>query len=231
MAESELLLVRRAVQGDRAALTQLLSDHQQRLYRVALRMVGDHEDATELAQEAMLRIVEHIGSFNGQAAFSTWVTRIVMNLSISHLRKRKLRVTASLDTPANPAQANGQAAPLVQLIEDHREPGPDRRVQQEEMLAQLQTAMDRVDGDLRAVLVLRDIQQMDYAQIAQTLEIPVGTVKSRLFRARLALRRQMYKLGPPGGEHDHQDAPATTDAPLPEPSVGAKGSRPEFPTG
>ena len=238
MAEStDRHLVRKAVQGDRGALSQLLRQHDRRIYNVVFRMVGDREDASELTQEAMLRIVQHIGGFDGQAAFTTWIIRIAMNLSISHLRKRKLRSTASLDATPGSGQFDGQAAPLQQMIEDYREPGPAQRVQQDEMLNHLYTAMDRIEDDLRAILVLRDIQEMEYTQIAQVLAIPIGTVKSRLFRARLSLRRQMYKLYPAQQTQDRLDQPRPSSSDPSQPNTGpgasvdAQSLRPEFPTG
>lgn len=128
-----------------------------------------------------------------------------MNQSISHLRKRRLRRTVSLDQPGR--SDNGPddlATALKHRIEDTREPGPDQCVQDSEMLDRLKQAISHLDDDFKAVLVLRDIDQMDYAQIGKTLEVPVGTVKSRLFRARLALRQEMDRLcsvaGRLGGE-------------------------------
>ena len=191
-------LVEAARQGDRGALGQLLKRYQHRLYNVAYRMVTNRDDAAEVAQEAMLRAVEHIGGFEGKARFGTWLTRIVMNLSIAHLRKMKHRRTVSLDRPAAGAAGglNDEPRPLGQMLADSREPQPAASVEQDEMLQHLATALERLDDDFRGVLTLRDLEQMDYQQMAEVLEIPIGTVKSRLFRARLALRDQMAKLEP-----------------------------------
>ena len=93
----EKQLVERVMDGDRSALGPLLEHYQHRLYNVALRMVSNRDDAAEVAQEAMLKIVQNVDGYNGQAAISTWMIRITMNLSISHLRRRRLRHTASLD--------------------------------------------------------------------------------------------------------------------------------------
>lgn len=203
---SEAKLVAAIRRGDQAALGDLLSRYQNRLYNICLRMVGDRDDAAELTQEAMLRIIQHIGDHQGHSALSTWMIRIVMNLSISHLRKRRRRHTVSLDadyTHSGGGDGSGgggdgedQTAALRRRMADFREPCADQSVETHEMLEHLHEAMDRLDDDHKAVLVLRDIDELDYQQIAELLVIPVGTVKSRLFRARLALRELMMQRYP-----------------------------------
>ena len=193
-------LIVQAQEGDHGALSELLQSHQKRLFNTALRMVGNHDDAAEVTQETMLKIIEHIGDFNGQANISTWMTRITMNLSFSHLRKRRIRQTVSLDADGQANRSGAgtdQLTPLREQIANQREPEPQSRVQKDEMVAQLQATLNVLQDDLRAVLVLRDIDEMDYQQIAHVLTIPVGTVKSRLFRARLALRQEMAKDSTP----------------------------------
>lgn len=193
-AEHELLA--RIRRGDQAALGQLLQRHQKRLYNVCLRMVGNRDDAAELTQDTLLKVVEHIGGFRASSKLTTWMIRIAMNQSISHLRRRRLRHTASLDGPAANGRApDDQTTALRDRLADTREPGPEQRVQMHELGAQIQSAMGLLDPEFRAVLVLRDVDQMDYQQIAEVLELPVGTVKSRLFRARLAMREQLANAG------------------------------------
>jgi RNA polymerase sigma-70 factor (ECF subfamily) len=193
MPDDDPALLQRAREGDHAALGQLLSAHQGRVYGVCLRMVRHPDDAAELAQDTLVKVVQKLGDFRGDARFSTWVTRIAMNLSLSHLRKRKLRQTVSLDQPAHAAAVTPRGAMLA-----GGELPPDQRVEEAEMQRLLQSALGRLEPDQRAVLVLRDLQQLDYAEIARALELPVGTVKSRLFRARLALRQMMEHHEPDG---------------------------------
>jgi len=204
----EARLMELARNGDRDAMGTLLESYRQRLFNVCLRMVGSRDDAAELTQDAMVKIVQHLNTYNGASAFSTWIIRIAMNLSISHLRKQKLRQAASLEACA-PAANGEQSRSLRDRLADHAEPGPAHRVQQRELVEHLYGTLARLDEDLRAVLVLRDIDQMDYQQIASVLDIPVGTVKSRLFRARLALRREMLQVCPPdeGGEMSRGETP------------------------
>ncbi len=178
--------------GDRAALGVLLKQHERRLYNVCLGMVSHREDAAEVTQDALLKIIRNIDRFRGESKFSTWSTRIAMNQSISFLRKRKLRRMPSLEVERDGPE--GPRAMLRDRLEGTGEPGPDHRVEQEEMIELLREALGRLDEPFKAVLVLRDLEGLDYHQVAQTLEVPVGTVKSRLFRARLALRQEMEKL-------------------------------------
>ncbi len=187
----EAQLLEQATSGDPAALSRLLQSHQNRLYNVALRMVSNRDDAAEVTQDAMVKIIEHIGSFQGKARVGTWMVRIVMNQCISHLRKRKLRHTTSLDDAPD-----DQMTALRNQLADPREPDIESGVQTKELLGHLHAAMGQLDESFRAVLVLRDIDELDYDQISDVLEIPVGTVKSRLFRARLALRQAMAKMLP-----------------------------------
>ena len=189
-------LISRVTQGDRAALGDLLEQHRHRFFNVAIRMVGHREDAAEVTQDAMLKIIEGIGTFQGQAAITTWMIRIIMNTAISHLRKGRLRQTVSLDAPGA-ADADRAGGGIQEQLADHREPTPDQGVQHQELIRCLKDAISRLDTDSHSVLVLRDIDQMDYQQISEVLEIPVGTVKSRLFRARLSLRNQMLEQSTP----------------------------------
>ncbi len=204
----EQALLAKARRGDQQALGELLVAYQDRLYNVCLRMVSHPDDAAEVCQDVLMKVIQGLARFRGDSGLGTWMTRIAMNQSISHLRRRRVRRTVSLDQPFGSDNGpDDQASALRHQIQDSREPGPDQCVQDSEMLARLHQAMANLDDDFRAVLVLRDIEQQDYAQIGKTLEVPVGTVKSRLFRARLALRKEMDRLcsvgestgGLPGG--------------------------------
>lgn len=205
-AESDPLLDR-AIAGDRHALGLLLSQHQKPLYNTVLRMVSNADDAAEVTQEAMLKIVQHIGGFRRDAKLTTWMTRIAMNQAISHLRKRRTRDAVSLESSGRPSLGSGsnqdQAASLRSALADHREPSAEHCVETRDTAERLQSAIDRLDDDFKAVLVLRDLQQLDYAEIAEALELKVGTVKSRLFRARLAVREMLQHHTPP----DHAAGP------------------------
>lgn len=190
------VLVLEAQRGDRKSLERLLSMHADTIFAICLRMSGRSETARDLAQDAMVRLIETLDSYDGRAKFSTWMTRVVINLCITHQRRMKLRRHGSLDAPLG----GEDSSPGWAVREQEREPIAAERVEQGEMIARLRIAMDRIEPDARAILVLRDVRGFDYARIGEVLDMPVGTVKSRIFRARAALREQMERLGQPAGE-------------------------------
>jgi len=179
----EMQLVDAHRDGDPAALTELLSAYQRRIYGVCIRMVRDPDLAADLTQESLVKVIDGLDGFDGRAALSTWVIRVTMNCCLGHLRKAQIRRHASLDEPLA-----GSSTPLSAAIAGGREPPASESVEQSEMGEVLMRALETLEPPMRAVLVLRDLQDLDYQQIGTVLGVPVGTVKSRLFRARAALR-------------------------------------------
>lgn len=194
MHEDDDKLAQLAARGNHKALTELLGRYEDRVYGVCYRMTHHPDDALDCAQQTMLKIIQNIARFEGSAAIGTWIYRIATNESISHLRKLKVRKTVSLDQPQTQRSDRQRPATMGDNLPDPRELSPDEHVQKKETLALLRKALSLLDADHRSVLVLRDTQQLDYQQIGDILELPVGTVKSRIFRARLALREQMLAL-------------------------------------
>ena len=190
----ELELLRRAQRGQREAYGQLVLLYQDRLYNAVLRLVGDREEARELTQEAFTRGLMKLDSFRGDASPYTWLFRIAVNLAISQLRKIKRHRTFSLDAGSN---GNGrhstddQASGLVDRLASTKTARPSDDLEDREQGEQVMAALGRLDAEYRAVLVMRDIEGFDYQQMAEVLELPLGTLKSRLFRARLALRDEL----------------------------------------
>ena len=185
MAEAEeLLLVDRIRAGDTSAWMDLLTGYQNRLYAVCFRMVRNPETAADLTQDAMVKIIQGLDRYDGRARLSTWMIRITMNVCLSWLRAQKLRRHASLDAP----QSGKAPRTIAQSLDQSREQPADARVEYDERHEALLAALFELAPDHRAILLLRDAHDMEYDQIAQVLDIAVGTVKSRLFRARTALR-------------------------------------------
>jgi RNA polymerase sigma-70 factor, ECF subfamily len=180
MAQQAARLMRQAQQGDRLAFGQIVTLYQDRIYNATLRLVGDVEEARELTQEAFTRALVKLEDFRGDSQPYTWLFRIAVNLSISRLRKVQRHREFSIDenTGENGSRASRSPQPLEAM---------EKRERDQEVLA----ALGRLDTDYRAVLVMRDIEGFDYQQMASVLDLPLGTLKSRLFRARLALRDEL----------------------------------------
>lgn len=197
----DVVLLQKAQAGDRGAYGQIVVLYQDRLYNAVLRLVGDRDEARELTQEAFTRGLEKIDSFRGDASPYTWLFRIGVNLAISQLRKVRRTRVFSLDRPSGGSRAgrNGhagfdddQAAGLVDRVtRDRGEATPPERAEKHERDQAVLAALGRLDAEYRAVLVMRDIEGFDYQQMADVLGLPLGTLKSRLFRARMALRDEL----------------------------------------
>jgi len=175
-------LVERAQAGDRGALGELLERYERRTYNLAFRLMGNHADACDAAQEALVRVCIRLHNFRGDSAFSTWLYRVVTNTCLDELRRRGRGRHASLDDGLQmeegtvPRQAADEAQGPVEYAERH------------EVQAAVQRAIARLPYEYRVVVILRDIQDLSYQEIATVLDTTLGTVKSRLHRARQALR-------------------------------------------
>jgi len=194
---SELDLIKKAQTGDRAAYGRLVQLYQDRLYNAVLRLVGDHDEARDVAQETFTRGLDKIDGFRGDASPYTWLFRIATNLSISRLRKVQRHRTFSLDRPGGSTSSapsanenDDQAGGLTNRLATEQ-PTPDELLETRERNQKVLEALGRLDAEYRAVLVMRDIEGFDYQQMADVLGLPLGTLKSRLFRARLALRDEL----------------------------------------
>jgi len=189
--EIELLLAYR--RGDRHALSRLLEMYQDRLFAICVRMVTDQDRARDLLQDSMVRIIQGLDKYSGRSRLSTWMIRVTMNACLTDMRRQKIRKTVSLDVRKASSEGRtgiggGSGASLASKLYDSAELTAAEAVQREELREDLYSAFGCLDPSHRAILILRDMNGLDYSQIADALDIPEGTVKSRLFRARAALR-------------------------------------------
>ncbi len=183
----DAVLVRRCRQGDSSALTRLIVKYQDRIYNTILKICGNPDDAAELSQETFVKVIEHMDSFRGNSTFYTWLFRIAINLSYNHCRRRVKIASVSLDS-AGGSEFSSAKAQLGAWLADERVADPAFLAQNREVIHILTQCLARLDDDHRVVVVLRDIEGMSYAEIAEALEVELGTVKSRLSRARAQLR-------------------------------------------
>lgn len=180
-------LVEEARAGDMSAFARLVTKYQDRVVNACWRICGNLDDAQDLTQEAFLHALESLDSFRHKASFYTWLFRIAVNLSISHRRKSARAIKLSLHGADGQFRGDHQAATLVNRVSAEAD-DPAARVSTREAGRLAARGLEQLDDDYRTVVVLRDIEGMDYQQIGLILGVPVGTVKSRLHRARMELR-------------------------------------------
>ena len=178
-------ILARARRGDLAAFEELVRRNEKRVYAVALRSSGSPEDAADITQEVFLRAWRSIEDFRGDSGFSTWLFRITANLCVDFARHR---------------QAQPQTQPLTGEDDAERPipdpaPTPEEHLENSELGRELAAALGEVSEEHRRIVLLRDVSGLSYTEIAEVLEISEGTVKSRLSRARIALRTILQKRG------------------------------------
>ena len=182
------VLVQKWRQGDVRAFDRLVGKYQGRLYNLILKICSNPDDAAELTQDTFVKIIENIEGFESRSSFYTWAFRIAVNLTLNY-RKRKATVGfSSLDVPAAGIDKQLRNS-LSAVLFDDRAPSPAEVAENRELCDLVQDAIDQLDDEHRTIIVLRDIEGMDYAQISDVLAVELGTVKSRLSRARAALRQ------------------------------------------
>jgi RNA polymerase sigma-70 factor, ECF subfamily len=189
----DAILVEQVRAGDMSAFSRLVTKYQDRVVNTCWRISGNLDDAQDLTQEAFLRALESIDAFQRKSGFYTWLFRIAVNLSISHRRKASRGVKLSLHGDDGRWRSDHQAARLVGRVTRDSD-DPSSRLSAKETTQIVTEGLEQLDDDYRAVIVLRDIEGFDYEQIAGILEVPIGTVKSRLFRARMELRNRLAPM-------------------------------------
>lgn len=185
------LLVRRCVAGDAVAWEEIVQRYHRRIYNICYRFAGNGDDAQDLTQEVFIKMYRTLGSYDvDRGAFMTWVTTMTRNLLVDHFRKTKQdRVTDSLDGAPSEHE---DAMPLSDRIQDKSLP-PDARVASRETGETVHRALEKLSPELREAVILRDLQDMDYREIATVLKVPEGTVKSRINRGRAELARLLQR--------------------------------------
>lgn len=181
----ETVLIQKSQQGDMDAFEQLLLQYEKKVYTIAYKYMGNHEDASDLAQEALIRAYQSIGSFRGEASFGTWLGRITANRCLDELRRRKRLQVTSLDDEVELEEGSVQrelAAP---------EDTPEEHAVRQETVQYVQSMLNTMREEYRMVLVLRELEGYSYEEIAQQLSCSLGTVKSRISRARNYLKAQI----------------------------------------
>jgi RNA polymerase sigma-70 factor, ECF subfamily len=178
----ESALVRQCAAGDEAACTELVAEHQRMVIQLAMNLLGDREEALDLSQEVFLRVFRTIHRFRGQSSLRTWIYRIAVNQARNRHRFWRRRHRADQVSLDQHVASHGDFPMEGSTVT------PDRVLAQKELASRLQAALDKLPFDQRTAIVLREIDGLSYDEIAFSLGLAVGTVKSRLTRARRALR-------------------------------------------
>lgn len=192
--EADRELLEAVLKGDGTAYRGLVEKYQGRVYAMVYGMLRNREDARDVTQEAFVKAYRNLDSFRLESSFYTWIYRIAMNLAIDFTRKRKRRETSGFDENIAARDEDGDIA------EAHHEDGPGRQLERKQLFARIMGAMQQLPEDQRQVILLRELEGLQYKEIADIMEIPEGTVMSRLFYARKKLQKLL--------SGDHTPAPA-----------------------
>jgi RNA polymerase sigma-70 factor (ECF subfamily) len=183
----EAALIERCVAGDERACADLVAAHQRTVFNLAFHLLGDRDEALDLSQEVFLRVFRTLSRFRGQSALRTWIYRIVVNQARNRQRWWRRRRRADLVSLDDHLQRCGEIEATSEVL-------PDRLLASKETAARIWAAMEQLPFDQRTALVLREVDGLRYEEIAFSLDVAVGTVKSRLTRARQALREELLGI-------------------------------------
>ena len=188
MAEEERRHVDAAVRGDVESFNMLVRVHESRVYGACVRLVGDRDDAADIAQEAFISAFSRLATYRG-GSFRAWLLRIATNAALDFLRARRRRPTISIDTHDD----HHDEHPTLQIAD--AAPTPEVALDQRELAQAIQSALAQLPDDQRTAIVLRDVEGFDYAEIADITRASLGTVKSRISRGRARLREILIADG------------------------------------
>jgi RNA polymerase sigma-70 factor (ECF subfamily) len=183
--DGDRMLVARVQKGDLGAYRELFDRYHRRAFAVALGVVKNRQDAQDVVQEAFIKVHRHIATFQGNSSFYTWLYRIVMNLSIDHIRRG--RPNTDFDDARAHDDAAGDGSMLPRILDGH----PAKNAERRELEEQLTKALDELPEYHRAVILLREIEGLSYEEMAKMLKVPKGTIMSRLFHARKKMQETL----------------------------------------
>lgn len=191
MATDDLTLVKRVRSGDQRAFKLLVERYQRKVYSVALGMVKDREEAMDVSQEAFVKVHKYLDHFKGDSSFYTWLYRITVNICIDVLRRRAAAKGEHVELDENIQLDSAEAN--IGALGSRLGTNPQKSLLRKELAAKIEEALQEVPEKHRAILLLRELEGMSYEDLARTLEIPKGTVMSRLFHARAKIQKILNK--------------------------------------
>lgn len=185
--DSDLETVQKVQAGDTDAFEVLIKRHEKMVFNLLYRMLGDYEDASEVAQEVFLSAFRSIRRFRAESSFSTWLYRIAVNQAKN--RRKSTAILQQRTVPLEVSDPEGDGGPIASLF--HQGPYPAQEAEAEEIHDRVHRELNRLDPDDRLLILLRDLQDVPYEEMTKILDVPLGTVKSRLHRARQALKTRL----------------------------------------
>lgn len=185
MRDIEGKLIKKCIKGDIDAFEKLIANYEKKAYNIALKILKNREDAMDVTQEAFIKVFKSIKNFKGDSSFSTWLYRIVTNASMDFLRKNS-KVVYSIDNPIE--TENGNISRQIEDKKNNTEELVDKKLTKE----MVHSAIDKLEDNFKTVIILRDIEGFSYDEMAKILDCNLGTVKSRLSRARKKLKYILY---------------------------------------
>ncbi|MDP3387150.1 MAG: sigma-70 family RNA polymerase sigma factor [Eubacteriales bacterium] len=186
MNENEILLIKRSQKGDINSFEELIKEYKKVAYNIALKMLKNKEDAEDVSQEALIKVYKSIDRFNMDSSFKTWLYRIVVNTCLDHVRKNKEN-PISIDQPIHSGHDE-----FYMEVEDNR-PTPQEVLETKLTQKMVMDAVNELEEDFRSIIILRDINDLSYEEISEIIECNIGTVKSRISRARQKLKEILEK--------------------------------------
>ena len=190
---NDAVLIEQYRNGDSEAMERLVLKYQNRIYNVILKICADPDDAAELTQETFVKLIEKIGTFKYKSSFYTWLFRVAVNLTLNYCKRRNKISMTSIDQQVG-ADNGSVKAELVNFLEDKSSIEPAQIAQKKEAEQILLAGLNMLQDDQRTIIVLRDIESMSYEDITKALDIELGTVKSRLSRARQKLKEILAEI-------------------------------------
>ncbi len=181
------MLIQRIQQGDRASLNALVRKYELRAYQFAFRLTRNQDDASDIVADAFVRVNHALPNFKGNSAFTTWLYRIITNVFLDHRKRDRNRMNLSLDT-----SSSGEDGDIERQIEDPDDT-PHEQAEKSERERAFETAVSNLSEYQRVMIVMFHAEMLSYEEIAEALDLPLGTVKSRLNRARINLRDELRK--------------------------------------
>ncbi|WP_202081283.1 RNA polymerase sigma factor SigW [Caldalkalibacillus salinus] len=188
MDRTERKLIKKASAGSRTAFRAIVERYKNKIYHLAYRMLGNHTEAEDVAQETFIRVYTKLDRYNDDHKFSTWIYRIATNLCIDHLRKRKQHVQ-SLDQEVAGVEGLALYSQVASTTDT-----PEEEVMTLELREEVQLAIDKLPPQYKTIIILRYLQDLSLQEISEVIDLPVTTIKTRIHRGREALKKQLQNL-------------------------------------